>query len=112
MASLIRGCAHEQLGDDSAAYEDFYRVIWSGNGKPGGFYGLARVAARRGDNSQALEFCESSLSVNASHYPLIALKAWLLQHLGQGEQSLAYIVQHLAALPRFSQTLLLGYSAL
>ncbi|CAI1046439.1 Predicted methyltransferase (contains TPR repeat) [Serratia quinivorans] len=99
LASLLRGCAHEQLGDDSAAYEDFYRAIWSGNGKPGGFYGLARVAVRRGDNSQSLEFCESSLSVNASHYPLIALKAWLLQLLGQGEQSLAYIAQQLAARP-------------
>jgi len=99
LASLIRACAQEQLGNDDAAYEDFYRAIWSGNGKPGGFYGLARVAARRGEYQQALAFCESSLSVNASHYPLIALKALLLQRLGKGAQSLDYIDDQLVARP-------------
>lgn len=99
LASLIRGCALEQLGDDSAAFEDFFRATWSGNGKPGGFYGLARIKMRQGEYAPALAFCESSLKSNASHYPLIAMKARLLQLTGCGEQSLVYLDRQLAELP-------------
>ncbi len=99
LASLIRGCILEQQGDDDAAFEDFYRATWSGNGKPGGFYGLARIKMRKGEYSQALAFCESSLKSNASHYPLIAMKAMLLQLTGQEAQSQVYLEQQLAALP-------------
>ena len=99
LASLIRGCALEQQGDDTAAFEDFYRATWSGNGKAGGFYGLARIKLRQGEYSLALAFCESGLNSHASHYPLIAMKAMLLQLTGQGAQSLVYLDRQLAELP-------------
>ncbi len=98
-ASLIRGCAYERLGNVEQAYEDFYRATWSGNGKEGGFYGLARISSRQKKYQQALTFTENSLTCNGANYHTIALKALLLHKLGQSEQSLNYIDLQLASYP-------------
>jgi len=99
LASLMRACAYEQLGDFDAAYEDFFRAIWSGNAKSGGYFGLARIATRRTDYVQALQFCHQGLESNASHYGLIALKALLLTLSGDPEQAHGYRQQQLQRYP-------------
>ncbi len=96
-ASLIRASAYEQLDEFDAAYEDFYRAVWSGNAKSAGFFGLARIAARRGNYLGALAFCEQGLESQARHYGLIALKALLLSLTGG--QTRDYIDRQLARYP-------------
>lgn len=38
-ASLIRASAYERQGQYQQAEEDFWRAVWSGNSKAGGYYG-------------------------------------------------------------------------
>lgn len=90
-ASLIRACAYERLRQWDRAYEDFYRATWSGDGKEGGFFGLARIAARRRQWTAALEFIEAGLLSNGAHYAMLALRAVLLQRTGRTAESLDYI---------------------
>lgn len=99
LASLIRACAYEQTGDLDAAYEDFFRAIWSGNSKSGGYFGLARIATRRANHHEALQFCQQGLESNASHYGLIAVKATLLQLSGDPEHAREYREQQLQRYP-------------
>ncbi|WP_413740246.1 DUF5107 domain-containing protein [Sodalis sp. RH14] len=98
-ASLIRACAWERLRQWDRAYEDFYRATWSGNGKEGGFFGLARIAARRRQWRDALAFADQSLLSNGANYPLLALRAVLLQRTGRPAESLAYIERQLQVYP-------------
>ncbi|WP_413733455.1 DUF5107 domain-containing protein [Sodalis sp. RH21] len=97
LASLIRACAREQLDDFAAAYEDFFRAVWSGNAKSAGYFGLARLATRREDYAAALDFCEQGLASQARHYGLVALRALLLSLTGQPAR--AYIDRQLAHYP-------------
>ncbi|MFQ9949488.1 MAG: tetratricopeptide repeat protein [Escherichia coli] len=60
-ASLIRASAYERQGQYQQAEEDFWRAVWSGNSKAGGYYGLARLAARNGNFDAGLDFCQQSL---------------------------------------------------
>lgn len=55
-ASLIRASAYERQGQYQQAEEDFWRAVWSGNSKAGGYYGLARLAARNGNFDAGLIF--------------------------------------------------------
>lgn len=95
LASLIRGCAYEQLKQYDLAYEDFFRAIWSGNGKSGGYLGLTRIAVRRTDYIAALSFCESSLDSGRNNYAAIALKALLLQLSHQNSAAERWITEQL-----------------
>ncbi|MGP9435357.1 DUF5107 domain-containing protein [Ewingella sp. AOP8-B2-18] len=99
LASLIRACAYEQTDNLDAAYEDFFRAIWSGNAKSGGYFGLARVATRREKFADALQFCEQGLESHASHYGLIGLKALLLQRVGDATSAGRYRQQQLQRYP-------------
>ncbi|NYY81500.1 hypothetical protein DMI65_22170 [Escherichia coli] len=38
---MIRASAYERQGQYQQAEEDFWRAVWSGNSKAGGYYGLA-----------------------------------------------------------------------
>ncbi|TKI06160.1 DUF5107 domain-containing protein [Martelella alba] len=87
-ASLLRARAEERLGQLQPAYEDFYRATWSGDGKAGGFFGLARIAARRRQWTQALSFVEQGLACNKNHYAMLALKVVSLQRTGRLKESL------------------------
>lgn len=78
LASLVRANTLEQTGDFDAAFDSYYRAVWSGNAKSGGYFGLARIATRREQYPQALSFCEQGLAAQANHYGLIGLKATLL----------------------------------
>ena len=95
LASLIRGCAYEQLGQYDLAYEDFFRSVWSGNSKAGGYLGLARIATRRMDYQLALNFCESSLDSGRNNYMAIALKALLLKFRDQHTAAEEWVAEQL-----------------
>ncbi|MBU9832042.1 DUF5107 domain-containing protein [Rahnella sp. FC061912-K] len=97
LASLVRANALEQTGDVDAAFDSYYRAVWSGNAKSGGFFGLARIATRRGQYPQALNFCEQGLATQANHYGLIGLKATLLCLMNQDART--YIEEHLQRYP-------------
>lgn len=58
-ASLIRASAYERQGQYQQAEEDFWRAVWSGNSKAGGYYGLARLAARNGNFDAGLDFANT-----------------------------------------------------
>lgn len=98
-ASLIRACAYERLAQWDKAYEDFYRATWSGNSKEGGFFGLARLAARRGLWHDALAFADQGLLNNGANYTLLALRAVMLQRTGRVVESLSYIDLQLQTYP-------------
>ena len=108
-ASLIRGCAYEHLRQWDRAYEDFFRATWSGDGKEGGFFGLARIAARRHQWRDSLAFTEQALLSNGANYALLALKAVMLQRTGQVVESLAYIDRLLPIYPLHYVLLALRY---
>lgn len=97
LASLIRANTLEQTGDFDAAFDSYYRAVWSGNAKSGGYFGLARIATRREQYAQALSFCEQGLTTQANHYGLIGLKATLMCLMNQNAQT--FIQQHLQHYP-------------
>ncbi|WP_058913218.1 DUF5107 domain-containing protein [Entomohabitans teleogrylli] len=83
LASLIRACARERQQQWSAAREDFWRAVWSGNSKAAGYYGLARLAARSGADDEGLEFCRHSLLALPSNQEAICLQILLLTRSGK-----------------------------
>ncbi|MGA5657023.1 DUF5107 domain-containing protein [Rahnella contaminans] len=97
LASLIRASALAQTDDFDAAFDGYYRAVWSGNAKPGGYFGLAQIATRRQQFTQALNFCEQGLATQANHYGLIGLKALLLCLSGQDARP--FIDTHLQQYP-------------
>ncbi|NYY77003.1 hypothetical protein DMI62_20515 [Escherichia coli] len=53
---------YERQGQYQQAEEDFWRAVWSGNSKAGGYYGLARLAARNGNFDTGLDFLPTKSS--------------------------------------------------
>lgn len=86
-ASLIRASAYERLNKWPEAEEDFWRAVWSGNSKAGGFYGLARLAARRNDINGGLDFCAQSLRACPTNQAVLCLQNLLLLLSGQTERA-------------------------
>lgn len=82
-ASMIRASAREQMRQWHEAQEDFWRSVWSGNSKAGGFYGLARLAARKGRYDEALDFCQQSLRACPTNQDVLCLETCLLLLLGR-----------------------------
>lgn len=97
LASLVRASALAQNGDYDAAFDGYYRAVWSGNTKPAGYFGLAQIATRRGQYEPAINFCEQGLASQANHYGLIGLKALLLCLTKQEAQP--FIDTHLQKYP-------------
>ncbi|WP_159565768.1 DUF5107 domain-containing protein [Budvicia diplopodorum] len=93
LASLVRASAYERLGQFELSREDFYRATWSGNAKPGGYYGLARLATRNGEYHQALSFCRQSLLCSTTNQAVISLKGLVLQLSGQREESRQWLAR-------------------
>jgi len=86
-ASLIRASAYERQEKWQDAEEDFWRAVWSGNSKAGGFYGLARLCARRGDPESGLGFCRQSLLACPTNQEVLCLQNLLLQLSGREEDA-------------------------
>lgn len=81
-ASLIRASAYERQNAWPQAEEDFWRAVWSGNSKAGGYYGLARLSARRREYEAGLDFCRQSLRVTPTNQEVLCLQNLLLQLSG------------------------------
>ncbi|QBH97665.1 DUF5107 domain-containing protein [Limnobaculum zhutongyuii] len=99
LASLVRANAYERQGKLESAREDYYRATWSGNGKSGGYLGLARLATRDVDYQQALSFCHQSLLSNAANQTVICLKGLVLQLAGQRQESQQWLTRWCAEYP-------------
>ncbi len=75
---MIRASACERQGQYQQAEEDFWRAVWSGNSKAGGYYGLARLAARNGNFDAGLDFCQQSLRASPTNQEVLCLHNLLL----------------------------------
>lgn len=98
-ASHLRAAAKERLGDYAGACDDYFKASWSGNCRDTAFYSLARLAMRKGEAAQALEFVSRSLLFNASNNLAMALKALALQQCGDTRGALSWITQQLENWP-------------
>lgn len=110
-ASMLLGSAREKLGQETEAYDDYFKATWSGNCRDAAFYALARLALRKGDAEQALTFINQSLNFNGANNLAMGLKALVLQQLGESKQALEYVASQLAHYP-LSYVLLYAQSVL
>ncbi len=86
-----RGLAELYLGRIREAYDDFYKSIWSGAQQDIGFFYLALIDCRKKDFETALEHIEDSLVKNSANLKGLALKAVILNELGQREEAEALL---------------------
>lgn len=98
-ASMLLATALERRGDDTAAWDHYYKASWSGDCRDAAFWSLARLAMKRGEYADALEKVEQSLQFNASNNLAMGLKALALAKLGRDVQALAFITQQLRDVP-------------
>ncbi len=102
---------YQQKYDD--AFDAFYKATWSNEQQEMSFYYLACIAARRGEDQQALAFVEKGLVKNAHNIKARGLKAALLRRLGRAEEAQRWIDENLSVDPfdyisRYEQYLLCG----
>lgn len=76
------GLALEMQGKLSEAYDAFFKSTWSAETQGAGFYHLACLAARAGDDALALTFVERSLLRSYHSMKTRCLKAALMRRLG------------------------------
>ncbi len=98
-ASLLLAGALERQGDDTAAWDHFYKATWSGSGKDAAFWGLARLAMKRGDAHQALTMANQSLCFNQANNLAMGLKALALWQTGGVHQARRWVDECLAQWP-------------
>jgi tetratricopeptide (TPR) repeat protein len=96
---LIRASARERLQQWHDAQEDFWRAVWSGNSKAGGYYGLARLATRSERYDDALAFCQQSLRACPTNQDVLSLETFLLHLTGRRSQALQQIEKLLSDYP-------------
>lgn len=90
-ASMLLGAARERQGDDSAAWDSYYKASWSGNCRDAAFWALARLAMKKGDYADALAKSEQSLLFNGGNNMAMGLKALALAKLERTEEALEWI---------------------
>lgn len=98
-ASMLLATALERMGDDTQAWDHYYKASWSGDCRDAAFWSLARLAMKKGDYAQALEKVALSLQFNASNNLAMGLKALALAKLERQDEALAFISQQLRAYP-------------
>ncbi len=70
------------------AYAHLYKSTWSLAWRAAGYYGIAEIAATRGDFSAALNFTDRSIDNNALNIRALNLKAAILRHLDRKAEAL------------------------
>ena len=98
-ASMLLGAALERQGDESRAWDSYYKASWSGNCRDAAFYSLARLAMKRGDDADALAKVEISLQFNGGNNLAMGLKALALAATRGEQTAQAYIDQSLKTHP-------------
>jgi tetratricopeptide (TPR) repeat protein len=82
------GLTLKAQGKFDEAYKDFYLATWNLQWRAAGYYGVAEIAATRGDYAAALDFLDRSIDHNALNIRALNLKAAMLRHLGRSEEAL------------------------
>lgn len=76
------GLALAADGQEEKAFDAFYKSTWSAETQSAGFFWLARLACRRRDYEEALEYIEKSMIRNWHNMKGRTLKAAILRTLG------------------------------
>ncbi len=79
------GLTLKMQGDDSGAFDAFYKAVWNAAWQDAAYFELSRLAARAGRPHEALDLATSSLQRNWLHHRARHLKTALLRQLGEFE---------------------------
>ncbi|MBQ9198520.1 MAG: DUF5107 domain-containing protein [Clostridia bacterium] len=82
-AYLNLGLALRYQGKDDAAYDAFFKAIWTAAEQETGYYHIACIDCKRGEYELALEHIERSLVKNYHNLKARALKGLILDSLGR-----------------------------
>jgi tetratricopeptide (TPR) repeat protein len=82
------GLTLQAQGRFDEAYKYLYLATWNLQWRAAGYYGVAEIAAIRGDYATALDFLDRSIDHNALNIRALNLKAAMLRHLGRSEEAL------------------------
>lgn len=89
------GLALRYQGRDDEAYDAFYKATWTAAEQETGFYYLAAIDCRRGDDRLALEHIDRSLVRNGHNLKARALRGMILTRLGRTQEAAAWYAQNL-----------------
>ena len=81
------------------AYDAFYKAAWNAAWQDAAYFEIARLASRKGDFAQALDFAERSLSRNGRHHKARHLKLAVLRRVGHVDEARREASLSLAADP-------------
>lgn len=70
------------------AYDAFYKAAWNAAWQDSAYFELARLAARKGDFGEALDFTRYALKRNYTHHKARHLQIALLRRLGRSDAAL------------------------
>lgn len=90
------GLALAMQGKKAAAFDAFYKAVWSAAWQSPAYFELARLAARRGDLAEALALTDRSLAVNGLNHRARHLRAALLRRLGREREAVETVTRGLA----------------
>jgi len=72
----------------SEAIDAFYKAVWSDAWQSAAYFELARLTARTGDHSEAIDLAQRALIKNWHHHKARHLKIALLRKLGKKDEAL------------------------
>jgi tetratricopeptide (TPR) repeat protein len=85
------GLSLKMQGRFREAFDAFFKAAWNAAWQDSAYFELARLAARFGDDAQALELANNTLRRNWSHHRARHLKIMLLRRLGRTDEALKEI---------------------
>jgi len=89
------GLAHFMLEDYERAFESFHKSAWNSPCQDAAYLNLARIATRRNDFDEALDFINKSLNRNYTSQTARHLKVVILRKLDRVDQALAVLDESL-----------------
>ncbi len=95
------------------AYDAFFKAVWNAAWQDAAYFELARLASRKGNFTQALDYVSRSLDRNGRHHKARHLKIALLRRSGRADEARREILHSLCCDPmeygaRWEQCLLEG----
>lgn len=82
-------------GDDDTAYDAFYKATWSADTAAISFVNLAKLALKKADTTQALQFINEALKRNSEDVEALAIKAHILRLQNNDTAALALLTASL-----------------
>ena len=82
------GLAHEGLGNENEAFNNYYRATWYYQWYSSAYYKLALVESRKGDYLKALEYTKNAHSTNNYDGGINALYCAMLRKVGREEEAI------------------------